>query len=554
LYSNISARKISDLIPNDDSTLAELSVSNATLATVFSAEKLNYDLWPGTDEIVITATAGDPKGALISYSINDGETKYLVSGEPSSGIAISTGSVIKITVEAANGSSRTYVFNITTKPSNTGSSGGSGPTDPTPLPVTDPIIIARINGKPTLAAVMTKITTAAGQTAVEVAVDQESLRKQLAAAPSGASITIPINDAADVAIGQLNGQMVKDMESRQAVLEVKTETAAYTLPAQQINISAISDQLGSSVELKDIKIQIEIVRPAAEAVRLVENSARKGEFSIVAPPVEFNIKGSYKEKTVELESFNAYVERTIAIPDGIDPGKITTGIIVNPDGTTRHVPTTVTAVNGKYYAVISSLTNSLYSVVWHPLEFRDVADHWAKEAVNDMGSRMVINGAGNGMFKPDRDITRAEFAAVIVRALGLKPGTGINKFTDVNDTDWYCDYIKTAAEYKIISGYGSGKFGPNDKITREQAMTMVYRAMSITGLRAGFASGETDKLLADFKDVEKMADYAGYSIAACIKTGIISGRKDNMIAPKDNITRAEVAVIVRRLLQKSGLI
>lgn len=78
--------------------------------------------------------------------------------------------------------------------------------------------------------------------------------------------------------------------------------------------------------------------------------------------------------------------------------------------------------------------------------------------------------------------------------------------------------------------------------------------MNITGLKVQFANGEMTKLLADFSDAAKLDDYVKNSIAACIKAGIVSGRDGNLIAPKDNITRAEVAEIVRRLLQKSGLI
>jgi hypothetical protein len=227
---------------------------------------------------------------------------------------------------------------------------------------------------------------------------------------------------------------------------------------------------------------------------------------------------------------------------------------VEPDGTVRHVPTQIIVIDGKYYAKINSLTNSTYSVIWNPVEFSDVASHWAKDAVNDMGSRLVISGIGNNMFVPDRDITRAEFAAIIVRALGLKPGIGDNLFTDVSSTAWYSDYIKTAVEYKLISGYGDGRFGPSDKLTREQAMAIISRAMNITGLKAEFAGGEAEKLLAGFTDAAKAADYARNSIAACLKAGIVSGRGGRLIAPKDNITRAEVAAIVQRLLRKSGLI
>jgi len=86
-------------------------------------------------------------------------------------------------------------------------------------------------------------------------------------------------------------------------------------------------------------------------------------------------------------------------------------------------------IDGRYYARINSLTDSTYSVIWNPIDFNDSAVHWAKEAINDMGSRLVISGTGNDMFEPDRDITRAEFAAIIVRALGIKPGMEQNMFS-----------------------------------------------------------------------------------------------------------------------------
>ncbi len=392
------------------------------------------------------------------------------------------------------------------------------------------------------------------KTVTTVTIDQKKLEEKLEAEGNNAVVTIPVNDKSDVVVGELNGQMVKNMESKQAVLEVKTGTAAYTLPAQQINIDAVSQKLGASVELKDIKVQVQISTPTSDTVKVVENSAKKGEFSIVVPPVDFNVQCSFDNKTVEISHFNAYVERTVAIPDGVDPSKITTGIVVEPDGTVRHVPTKITIISGKYYAKINSVTNSTYSVVWHPIEFKDVDKHWAKDAVNEMGSRMVVGGVGNDMYAPDRDITRAEFAAIMVKALGLKPGTGNNPFSDVKEGEWYVQYIETAYQYGIISGYGNGKFGPQDTISREQAMTMIAKAMNITGLKVDVDSAELEDLLQGFVDSDKAVNWAKESIAKCIKSGIISGRSGNTIAPKANITRAEVAVIVKKLLQKSKLI
>ena len=241
---------------------------------------------------------------------------------------------------------------------------------------------------------------------------------------------------------------------------------------------------------------------------------------------------------------------------GIGGGIFGTGanITIDADGTVRHVPTKIIISGGKYYAKINSLTNSTYSVIWNPITFKDAENHWAQDAINDMGSRMVISGVGNDLFEPDRDITRAEFAAIVVRSLGLKPGTGNNAFTDVKSTEWYCKYIETAYEYGIISGYGNGKFGTTDKITREQAMTMIARAMKITGLKVKFKADETQKLLAAFGDSAQSSAWAKGSMAACVKSGIVSGKGGKTLAPKDEITRAEVAVIIQRLLQQSGLI
>jgi hypothetical protein len=128
------------------------------------------------------------------------------------------------------------------------------------------------------------------------------------------------------------------------------------------------------------------------------------------------------------------------------------------------VPTHVAVVNGKYYAQINSLTNSTYTVVWHPVEFSIVENHWQKTRSNDMGSRMVVNGVGNGCYEPDRNMSRAEFAAIIVRALGLAPGPALSSFGYKKTSDWYCGYIETAANYGIINGYSAAVFGPNDLV------------------------------------------------------------------------------------------
>jgi len=260
-------------------------------------------------------------------------------------------------------------------------------------------------------------TTNNGQTVTTVTVDDNKLNTILEQKGNNATVTIPVSNT-DVAVGVLTGQMVKNMETKEAVLEIATGNVTYTLPASQININNVSEQIGQQVELKDIQVSITVSSPPDNTVRVVEDTANKNNYQLVVQPVQFEITCTSGDKSVSVSKFNGYVERTVAIPEEVDPSKITTGVVLNADGTFTHVPTTIILIDGKYYAKINSLTNSTYTVIYNPIEFADVANHWAKTAINDMGSRLVVTGVGNNNYDPASDITRAEFAGRLQRRCG----------------------------------------------------------------------------------------------------------------------------------------
>ncbi|WP_456049005.1 S-layer homology domain-containing protein [Acetivibrio cellulolyticus] len=541
------------------------SVEVSAMPKTVPGTPTNVSAIAGNGEATITFTApADNGGSPI--------TGYIVTSGPSNITATGTGTTITVTgltngttytftVKAVNavgnGADSTASNSVTPRrPSSGGSSSGNTtPATPTePTKPTETGVEIQVNGKVETAATATTIKVDE-KTVTTVTVDDKKVEHKLEEEGKNAVVTIPVNNNADVVVGQLNGQTVKNMETKEAVLEIKTANVTYTLPASEINIDAVSSQIGQQVELKDIKVNVTIAAPPQDTVKVVENTASKNNYQVVIKPVDFEITCTSGNKTVDVSKFNGYVERTVAIPDGVDPSKITTGIVLNGDGTFSHVPTTVTEINGKYYAKINSLTNSTYSVIYSPKTFKDVENHWAKDQVNDMGSRLVISGVCEDKFDPDRDITRAEYAAIVVRALGLmRSGAGKDIFTDMKKDAWYYDAVTIAYEYGIISGYGNGKFGSEDKITREQAMTMISRAMVITKLKAEYKSEDAKALLADFGDSGESSEWAKEHIAKCIKAGIVSGKGNKMLVPKDNITRAEVAAITRRLLQKSNLI
>jgi hypothetical protein len=211
--------------------------------------------------------------------------------------------------------------------------------------------------------------------------------------------------------------------------------------------------------------------------------------------------------------------------------------------------------DGKHYAVINSLTNSTYAVVWNPKEFDDVKEHWSRDDVNDMGSRLVVSGVSDTKFNPDADVTRAEFVAIVVRGLGLhSPLPGNHKtFSDVSSIAWYKDAVDIAVSYGLISGYNDGTFRPNDKITRAEAVVVIGKAMKLAGLASAQGGREADLLLAPFKDGAAVASWARQAAADAVKHSILTGKGEKLNL-EDNITRAETASVVRRLLLKSDLI
>jgi len=477
------------------------------------------------------------------------------SASPITITGLTNGTAYIFKVKAVNGvgtGAESAASNAITPQKSGGGGGNSGNTGTSITPGSTSINIL-VNGNTQPYATGTK-TQDGDRTVLTVTIDGSKVDEKLQSEGNNTVVTIPVKNTQDVVVGQLNGQTIKNMEAKEAVLEIKTENVTYTLPASQIDINNVSDQIGSQVELKDITVSVSVSEPPQDTVKVIEDTADKNNYQIVVKPVQFEITCTSAGKTVEVSKFNAYVERMIAIPEGIDPSKITTGIILNTDGTFSHVPTQIITVDGKYYAKINSLTNSTYSVIWSPKIFKDVETHWAKAAVNDMGSRLIINGTGDENFAPDRDITRAEFASILVKGLGLmRPGTGKDTFKDVSGNDWYYDVVSIAYENGLVSGMGNDTFRPEEQITREQAMTMVERAMKVTGLNAAVLDDEENSILEKFKDSEQSSEWAKEGAAACVKTGIIEGKNGQTLAPKDQITRAEVAVIVQRLLQKSKL-
>ncbi len=157
-----------------------------------------------------------------------------------------------------------------------------------------------------------------------------------------------------------------------------------------------------------------------------------------------------------------------------------------------------------------------------------------------------MNGTGADTFEPDVTTTRAMIVTILYRLEGEPAVSGESPFDDVAEGQWYTDAVIWAAENEIVNGYGDGKFGPTDDITREQFATILYRYEKYKG--GGF-EGDWEFPL-DFVDVDALSDWADEAMHWCVMNGLIEGVGDNTLDPGGNATRAQAAAILMRFCER----
>ena len=184
--------------------------------------------------------------------------------------------------------------------------------------------------------------------------------------------------------------------------------------------------------------------------------------------------------------------------------------------------------------------------------FTDIKNHANKAAIEELASRGIINGMGKGTFLPNKTMTRAEFAAIVTRALGLA-AKDTKAFTDVPSSKWYAGYIGTANSSGIVNGVGSGKFNPDGTITRQEAAAMVARAAKLCGLDPSMDEAATKDMLAQFGDYRSVASWAKKPMAFCYSVNILD-QSDLNIEPTKAILRCEIAQMLYNMLSAAELI
>lgn len=173
---------------------------------------------------------------------------------------------------------------------------------------------------------------------------------------------------------------------------------------------------------------------------------------------------------------------------------------------------------------------------------------WAKEQIEYLYSKDIVNGYGDGTFGVNDSVTREQFVKMLLLALNVDIGTEHSvSFTDVSDGEWYTDYILTAAELGIVNGISDTEFGVGMPITRQDMAVMCMRAVDIMSAAENTDKYSTDNLT--FADKDMISDYAVASVARMAEAGYLEGDDEGNFAPLKSSTRAETAVVLYRIIK-----
>ncbi len=192
--------------------------------------------------------------------------------------------------------------------------------------------------------------------------------------------------------------------------------------------------------------------------------------------------------------------------------------------------------------------------VLHPGKtFSDIVGSPAQASVEALAARGILNGRSTDLFDPEGLVTRAEFCAMVVRALGLEPVFSAVSFADVSKDDWFCSAVQTAYAYGIINGVPEAAFAPNDSITREQVCVMLTRAARLCGADTAMTPAAVRDALAVYTDYRSIGTWAQEEAAFCVASGIYAPQTA-AFEPACAFSRAEMAASLFSLLNFADLL
>lgn len=345
----------------------------------------------------------------------------------------------------------------------------------------------------------------------------KSLQDAANAAKDGDEITVVKNDKLDLTFNTTKSVKVKNDTgvaitvkfngTNKDVAKDATETFSYTKPSS-------SSSGGSSSGKTTYKVTTSAVNNGG--VNASPSNAEKGATI-----------------TITLSPDKGYKLDKLTVTDG--SGKSVSTVKKSDTVYTFAMPASAVTVGVSYVKATETPSET---------KFNDVsANDWFASAVDYVTGKGMMNGTADNTFSPKANTTRGMVVTVLYR-LENQPSTSAASFTDVASGAYYANAVAWANANGIVSGYGSGKFGPNDKVTREQLAAILYRYAQYKKYDVSGANS-----LDGYTDVQSVSSYAVPALQWANAAGVVTGKSGSKLDPKGNATRAEVAAMLMRFCE-----
>ncbi|BFT70613.1 S8 family serine peptidase [Paenibacillus sp. P36] len=319
--------------------------------------------------------------------------------------------------------------------------------------------------------------------------------------------------------------------SKQSVIVFTWKDASVSLP-----LSALEGLKGSASLVIDIT-------PAAEKTSYFAESYDGA--AVIGTPYTFEVSSVVDGvKTPVTLKPDQVVYRSFIVEQAVDASR--TGALYAEGTAVYPVPAQFKkTTDGKTIVTIGRPGLSTYVVASHSVAFTDIQSSWAKNQIETLTHKFILNGTSSTTFSPEINVTRAQFASMLVRALGLQMSAAAAPFSDVTSKDWFAQDVAVAYQAGLISGY-DGIFNPNAEISRQDLTVMLSRAIKLLSI-----TKQSVGTVKPYTDFAQFGDYAQESIQTVTDIGLMDGIEEAgslFFRPTLSTTREAAAKVLHELL------
>jgi minor extracellular serine protease Vpr len=385
-----------------------------------------------------------------------------------------------------------------------------------------------------------------------------------------ASLTSLVGTQLSVSVADAELQKALD-QANQTSIALTIGAASDTANAAQLKLTAMQVKMLKEAGLEgtivfnwnDASIALpfsaleQLPEGADIVITIKKDEGSKSEFmkqakdaSILGTPYVFEAS-SLKLGVAEPLKLKAdqVVTRSFLIEKGMDAS--TAGALYLENGNVYPVPAKISpASDGASIVTICRPGFSTYAAAVRKVTFTDIDTSWARDKIQSLADKFLLNGTSEHTYSPKVNVTRAQFASMLVRALGLQGQTETSPFSDVTSSDWFTNDVTTAYKAGLVTGVDESQFKPNEIITRQDLTVMLARAIKLSGLQVPKQSGNHA-----YVDASQFSSYANESIQMVTDLGLMEGFESEgklYFGPSDATTREAAAKVLQILLQASG--